>query len=177
MSWMLFYFLISEVIVRFMVGSTILSIIIMLIITFAFYIIAITVISKKFNQIHIDITAALYFILVMGLTFFKSSYSYAAFNFNPLSIINDFRHYFNHALLISISNIIIYLPLGIYTKSKIKLSNRKFLFIYLIYIFFVESIQSITHSGVFDVNDIITNTIGFYLGVLCCDPVINYFTK
>ncbi|MBW9159714.1 VanZ family protein [Clostridium tagluense] len=176
-SWALHYFVISEVLMRFMQSSIILSISIMIITAFILYSSAISLINKKVNKIHIDIIVTLYFLVVICLTFFKSSYSYGYINLNPLSIINDFQNYFNHTLLLTISNTLIYLPLGIYIKNKISVSNKKLIFGYLLYIFLVEIIQSITHKGIFDINDIITNTLGFSIGVLCGSSVIKYFTK
>ena len=73
--------------------------------------------------------------------------------------------------------VLIYLPLGIYIKNKIRVSNKKLFLGYLLYVLLVEIIQSISHRGIFDINDIITNTLGFFIGVLCGSFVMKYVTK
>lgn len=174
-SWALFYFVISEVLTRLMQPSIILCIIIMFLIAFIFYISAISIISKKFNKSYIDMIAILYFLMVIGLAFFKSSYTYAAINLNPLSILDEFKAFFSHTLLLLISNTLIYFPLGVYIKYKTNKENFKILLVFLLYIFLIEFIQFISHSGIFDINDIITNTLGFFIGILCANPIKCYF--
>ncbi|MBU3113690.1 VanZ family protein [Clostridium lacusfryxellense] len=176
-SWALHYFIISNVLMRFMESSNILSISIMMISAFIFYSLAISIINKKVSEIHIDIIAILYYLVVIGLTFFKSYYSTGYINLNPLSILNDFQDHFHHALLLTISNTLIYLPLGIYIKNKTRVSNKKLFLGFLFYILLVEIIQSISHRGIFDINDIITNTLGFFIGVLCGSFVTKYSTN
>ncbi len=149
----------------------------MMIIAFIFYSLAISIINKKVSEIHINIIAILYYLVVIGLTFFKSYYSTGYINLNPLSILNDFQDHFHHALLLTISNTLIYLPLGIYIKNKTRVSNKKLFLGFLFYIFLVEIIQSISHRGIFDINDIITNTLGFFIGVLCGSFVTKYSTN
>ena len=138
----------------------------MMFIAFIFYSIAISIINKKVDKIRIDIIAALYFLVVIGLTFFKSSYTNGYYiNLNLFSILSDFQDHFNHALLITSSNTLTYLPLGIYIKDRIRVSNKKLLLGYLLYIFLIEIIQLITRTGtidIIDIIDIITNTIGFF---------------
>ncbi len=165
-SWALLYFVISEFILRFTQSSNILNFIIMIFAAFLFYSFAISIINKKFDKFYIDIIAILYFLLVIGITFFKSSYSYSPINLNPLSIINDFGEYFHHTLLVLISNIFIYIPLGIYVRYKTNIRIIKLLFDFLIYIVLIEFTQHITYTGIFDINDIITNTFGFLIGIL-----------
>lgn len=149
----------------------------MFVVAFAFYISAVSIISKKFNQFYIDIFAILYFLLIIGLTFFKSSYTYTSINLNPLSILDEFKAFFNHTLLLLISGTLIYFPLGVYIKYKTNEKNFKILLVFLLYIFLVELIQLISHSGIFDINDIITTTLGFFIGVLCTNSIKCYFYK
>lgn len=176
-SWALFYFVISEVLTRLMQPSIILCILIMLFVAFVFYISVVSIISKKFNKFYIDIIAILYFLMVIGLTFFKSSYTHTAINLNPLSILDEFKAFFNHTLLLLISGTLIYFPLGVYIKYKTNEKNFKILLVFLLYISLIEFIQLISHSGIFDINDIITNTLGFFIGVLCANSIKCYFDK
>jgi len=174
-SWALFYFVILKVLTGLMHPSIILSIITMFLVAFVFYISAVSIISKNFNKFYIDIIAILYFLMVIALTFFKSSYTYASINLNPLSILGEFKDFFNHTLLLLISNTLIYFPLGIYIKYKTNKKNLKILLVFLLYVFLIEFIQLISHSGIFDINDIITNTLGFFIGVLCANSIKCYF--
>jgi glycopeptide antibiotics resistance protein len=146
----------------------------MIVIAFVFYISAVTMIDKKFNKLHIDTIAKLYFLVVIGLTFFKSSYKVAYFSLNPLNILNDFKDYFHQTFLILICNIFIYTPLGIYVSYKTRIHGSKLIFRFLIYIFIIELIQAISHRGIFDINDIITNTFGFYIGTLFNNIIKNF---
>jgi glycopeptide antibiotics resistance protein len=176
-SWGLFYFIISEVITRFMSSSVTLSLIIMLSIAVVFYIAAVSIVYKKFNWFYIDVIAGLYFLLVIGLTFFKSSYSSAFANINPLSIIHEFRTYFNHTILLLISNILIYIPLGTYISYKTRISVSRLFLGFIFYILVIEFIQAFSHRGIFDINDIITNTLGFLTGILCNNLAKHYYKK
>jgi len=176
-SWVLCYFVISEVIIRFMNSSIILNLIILFIIAFIFYISAISIINKKIDKSYINIIAVLYFIGIIGITFFKGSYPSSHINLNPLSVANELHDYFNHTLLLLISNTILYIPVGIYVnyKTNIKILNQFSGF--LLYILLIEFIQFISHSGVFDINDILTNTIGYIIGALGTNLIRNYFNN
>ncbi|GAA0741425.1 VanZ family protein [Clostridium oceanicum] len=177
LSWALYFFVISEFMIRFMEGSTALSFAVMFFIAFVFYSFTLWVVTRKFNKLHIDILAALYFFIIIGLTFFKTSYSNAAININPFNILREFQQYFAHTLILTISNLFIYLPLGLYIKNKVKVSNKRLFLSWFIYIILVESIQAAAHTGIFDINDIITNTLGFLIGVLLNSLVIKYFSR
>jgi len=176
-SGMLFYFVISEIIMRFMQSSNALGLIIIFVIACIFYMAAVSIITKKVNKSYINIIAILYFLGLIGITFFKSSYSNTIINMNPLSILDEFKNYFNHTLLLLITNVLIYIPFGMYIKYKTKIRGLKMFLSFLLYIFLVELIQLISHSGIFDINDIIINTLGFYIGVLCAKSIKYYSGK
>lgn len=165
-SWLLLYFFIWDIVMRLMPSSIILNIIIMIVTVFTLYFTALSIVYKKINKTSVDIISFLYFILVIGLTFFKSIYSTVYFNLNPLNIINEFRDYFKHTLILLVSNTLIYVPLGIYISYKSKLRTVELFRNFIVYILVIEFLQTISHRGIFDINDIITNTIGFLLGVL-----------
>ena len=132
---------------------------------FAFYVFAISVINKKVNKIHIDILVVLYFVVVIGLSFFKSIHNFTGMNLNPFNIINEFRSYFQHTLFLVVSNLLIYLPLGIFVRFKMKVNNSKLIIGFLLYILLIETMQYVSHTGIFDINDIILNTLGFHIGI------------
>jgi glycopeptide antibiotics resistance protein len=48
---------------------------------------------------------------------------------------------------------------------------------FVLYILVIETMQYILRKGIFDINDIILNTLGFILGVLCCDFAYDLSTK
>lgn len=48
---------------------------------------------------------------------------------------------------------------------------------FLIYIILIESIQYLLHRGILDINDIITNTLGFVGGILLYQMIINKSKK
>jgi glycopeptide antibiotics resistance protein len=165
-SWFLLYFFIWDIVRRLMTSSIILNIIIMIVTVFILYFTATSIVYKRFNKFYVDVISFLYFILVIGLTFFKSSYDSVYFNLNPLSIIREFQDYFKHALILLVSNTLIYVPLGIYIAYKSKLRALELFRNFIVYIVVIEFLQTISHRGIFDINDIIANTIGFLLGVL-----------
>jgi glycopeptide antibiotics resistance protein len=119
----------------------------------------------------------LYFGIAIGLSFFKTMSNFNGINLNPLSIINDFKNHFNHALLLAVTNTLLYVPLGIYIRFKVKISNFKLFIGFLLYILLIEVIQNVSHRGIFDINDIILNTLGFFIGVLCSNFIMKIPTK
>ncbi|MGH4141143.1 VanZ family protein [Clostridium sp.] len=48
---------------------------------------------------------------------------------------------------------------------------------FLVYILMIETIQHVSHSEIFDINDIILNTLGFFLGVLCSNFIMKTSVK
>lgn len=113
----------------------------------------------------------LYFVVVIGLSFFKSIHYFTGMNFNPLNIINEFRSYFQHTLFLLVSNLLIYLPLGIFVRFKMKVNNSKLIIGFLLYILLIEIMQYVSHTGIFDINDIILNTLGFLIGIYSCNLI------
>lgn len=66
-----------------------------------------------------------------------------------------------------ILNVLIFVPLGIYTGVLFKRWNfAKKLFIFFLVSFIVEALQFILAVGAFDITDIITNTSGGIIGLL-----------
>lgn len=135
--------------------------------------ITISVINKRISKVHINILAILYFGIAIGLSFFKTTSKLSGVNLNPFSIVIDFKNYFSHTLLLVVTNILLYLPLGAFMKFRIKSNNFSLLTRFIIYILFIEIMQYILRRGIFDINDIILNTLGFVAGVLCCNFIVN----
>ncbi|MBY0755364.1 VanZ family protein [Clostridium sardiniense] len=161
--WFLYYNFLGDIVSRVISDAPLAYLSIMVIIAITLFIIVRSIIDKKFNKGYIDIIAIMYFIIIMILTFFKGNYS--GVNLNPFEIINEFNDYFGHALLLLISNIFIYVPVSIYIKFKTRISNKNLVSVFLVYIIIVEITQFTLNRGILDINDIITNTLGFTMGI------------
>lgn len=168
-TYIIFYNFVAELIIRFMSPSIKLYLGMMIFSTAILYIVTVSVINKRVSKIHVNILAILYFIIAIGLSFLKTTSNISGINLNPLSIFVDFKDYFNHTLLLVVTNTLLYLPLGIYVKFRIKANNFSLFMGFILYILVVEIMQYILNRGIFDINDIILNTLGFFIGVLCCD--------
>lgn len=123
-----------------------------------------SIINRRVNKINIHMIMLLYFIMVMSLTFFRYKYETPIISINPFNIFNEFNGFFYQTLFILIGNIVVYIPLGVYIRYRVKISNLQLFIGFIIFILIIESIQCLTLRGVFDINDIITNTLGFTLG-------------
>lgn len=162
-TWFLYYNFLGDIVSRVISEAPLAYLSTMIITALTLFIIVRSIIDKKVNKGYIDIIAIMYFIIVMILTFFKGSYS--GINLNPLDIVNELNDYFGHALLLLISNIFIYVPLSIYIKLKTRISNKNLVLGFLVYIIIIEISQFALNRGIFDINDIITNTLGFIMGI------------
>jgi glycopeptide antibiotics resistance protein len=141
------------------------------------YIFFISIINRKISTVHINILAVLYFGITIELSFLKTISNFNGINLNPLNIITDFRNYFSFTLLLVITNMLLYLPMGLYIRFKVKISSFRLFIGFILYIFFIEAMQYILHKGIFDVNDIILNSLGFLIGVLCCEIIMKPYDK
>ncbi|MFQ7001307.1 MAG: VanZ family protein [Clostridium sp.] len=124
------------------------------------------IINKKVNSKYIDLLFCLYFILILMLTLFKNDNGWTGnINLNLLEVFKDIKSSSN-GLILLVGNICMYIPIGIYIEYRFfnKKSTLK-IGLFLIYIFLIELIQHIFKKGVFDIDDIILNSIGFLIGV------------
>lgn len=169
-TWFLYYNFLGNIVSRVISDAPLAYLSIMVITALTLFIIVRSIIDKKFNKGYTDIIAIMYFIIIMILTFFKGSYS--GVNLNPFEIINEFNDYFGHALLLLISNIFIYVPVSIYIKFKTRISNKNLVSVFLVYIIIVEITQFTLNRGILDINDIITNTLGFTMGIYIYSCII-----
>ncbi|MFL0248754.1 VanZ family protein [Clostridium sp. WILCCON 0185] len=176
-TYIIFYNFVSELLIRLMTPSVSLYVGMMVFVTTFLYILTISVMNKGVKEIHINTLAVLYFGLVILLSFFKMTSNFYGLNLNPFSIIGDFKEYFNHTLLLVIANMLLYFPLGGFMKFRIKVNNFSLMMGFLVYILIVETMQYILHRGIFDINDIILNTLGFIIGALFSNFVIKHHRK
>lgn len=166
-SFFLFYYYFDDFIMSIiympLVASTGLRILFALIL----YIAITIIIDRKIDKIRIDVFAGIYLMAVLCLSLLRTSNPHAHAILNPLDIIDGFHRHFNHTLIILIGNLIIYVPLGIYMKYRFNLSNLKLVICFLPYIVLLELTQLISKRGIFDIDDIISNTAGFVFGGIC----------
>lgn len=166
-SFYLFYYILDDYILRYIPVSLLSGVGFRIIAGFIIYIMLILIIDRKIKKIHIDALSVMYLALVIALSLFRYGHVNRLFVYNPLGIINDFKNNFDTTLILLVGNIFVYLPLGLYVKYRFKLSSIKLTALFLPYIITVEALQYITSRGVFDIDDIITNTAGFVFGGVC----------
>ncbi len=164
LSQVLFYYILDDLISRIILPVTIVSLSLRILLAFGLFVFLCYAIDKNINNVFVDILALLYLCVVLALSTIRGYSSYGV-NINPLIILDDFKRYFTHTLLILICNLLIYMPLGVYLRRRLKISDWKLFLVFLIYIFSLEIIQTAIHVGICDINDIITNAFGFYVGV------------
>jgi glycopeptide antibiotics resistance protein len=81
-------------------------------------------------------------------------------------------------IMIVLGNVIMFIPFGFLGWLFPKLNNLKnLLFSFLSAITIVEALQYFTRMGIFEVDDIILNTFGVYLGWLVCKLLENKFNR
>lgn len=68
--------------------------------------------------------------------------------------------------IFDLSNIVAFIPFGILIPKLLNIDFKKFVFLFISAIFLLEILQSITRLGVFDINDIISNTLGATIGYI-----------
>lgn len=167
-SVLLFYLLIYKTIYKLISPGMFLCLSTIIFISYFIYVSIIYFISKSFNRNTIKNLAFLYLLVVLSLTFDKGSFF--RINLNPLRLIYQMKINFFGTIIEFLSNLVIYIPLGIYIRSISNKKNSTLLLFFLIYILFIESIQAFFHRGVFDINDIIVNSLGFLFGLLIILP-------
>lgn len=173
-TYFLFYYFISNILTLFIDPPAFIYLGLMIFTAVTLFVITTSIINKKINKSYIDLLAVMYLITVIGLSFFKTRHVFYGINLNPFSILKDFHDYFKHTLFLVITNALLYLPLGIYIKLKVKTRNSELLIVFLVYILLIEALQLATKKGIFDINDIILNTLGFFLGILCSSLISRY---
>ncbi len=167
-SWAICYFAIDDVFV-YISQSQKGFIAIRLFLAIIFYVLISSILNKSISNVQLKIFFSFYCLLILSLTFFKSiGLNEHRTNLNPLQIIeymNPMSHF--EGFIFIIGNTFIYTPIGIYLKSIFnKKSDKFFILSFLFYIIAIETIQYIFKLGIFDIDDIILNTLGFYLGLI-----------
>lgn len=100
----------------------------------------------------------------MYLTFFdRVELLESKINLNPFGIIDTLKE---EGIFSMILNILIFVPF--YTALKwlnLKMNNKGYFIIFIIFIFIIESLQYFTLRGFFDVSDIILYIGGYFIGI------------
>lgn len=161
------YFVLDDIIVDFFRSGPIVYIINRIIIAISLYIVSIAIYNRKINKMQIDVLFMLYSAFVLVFLFLKGN-SYTAndfhINLNPISIITDFETS-NNAVSLLLGNIILYIPFGVYFLYKLRYPQKRYCILLFTIPLFSETIQLFAGVGVFDINDIILNSIGITIGL------------
>ncbi|MBS2773164.1 VanZ family protein [Anoxybacillus rupiensis] len=108
----------------------------------------------------------IYLVFLVSILFFKDGVYHRQYNFIPLSDLFKHQNVNNNIFIINIiSNIFMFIPLGIVALLFIKNKLFNYLQVFLYTSLFIELIQFIFKRGIFDIDDIILNTIGGFIGV------------
>ncbi|MGL4850415.1 MAG: VanZ family protein [Clostridium sp.] len=137
----------------------------LLVIFFTMYILGQVLLFNKPVSKYVDLYIVLYSIYLFSITYLKANFTHMQFILNPLtSFLSDFT-LSPIALLNTIGNFFMYFPIGVYFKCKSYLENYLLVLFFIVFIVLVELLQGISKTGVCDTNDMLTNTISFYLGL------------
>ncbi|HYK72062.1 MAG TPA: VanZ family protein [Pseudoneobacillus sp.] len=114
----------------------------------------------------------IYTVMLLILLFFRpSNQTYSNFNLVPFSTVQFFLSG-RVNLLISFynltANVVLFIPYGIYLLArKNKSSILSYFYLPFISISLIECTQFMTHRGSLDIDDLLLNMIGVFLGYLC----------
>lgn len=134
---------------------------------FTIYIVFNVIFHNKSVLNYIDNFMIIYFLFIIGVTFFKSSLYSMSFCFNPFTTFIGFiKEGSPFAIVNILGNLAMYIPFGFYFRYKSRHSNKKLIKLFIIYIVIVEFTQGLTKTGTCDTNDMLVNTIGFMIGLI-----------
>ncbi|WP_193726879.1 VanZ family protein [Paenibacillus guangzhouensis] len=127
-----------------------------------------------------------YCVVIAALLFFRSRHTLDLYHYNmiPFATIEQLvmhRDHYNPETWVKnlFGNIILFMPLGVF----IPLLNQRYLRVanlvifVAVLIFVVECIQMLTYVGSFDVDDIMLNTLGAWLGLVITKKVCRQGTS
>ncbi|MFV0499157.1 MAG: VanZ family protein [Bacilli bacterium] len=138
--------------------------------SYIIYIVIYLILDRKVGSKEIHTLKFMYTIFLITLFFSKdinTDIGYIKmFNLNVMGILYSFES--NNGILFFVMNIVLIIPIGfMYRKFN---SILKFLFPLLLFVV-IEYVQYTSGVGVFDINDIILNTLGFYIGTFIFSKV------
>ena len=124
---------------------------------------------SQINQVTKRITLVLFIIYLVALCWillFKLGVQFSYMQNRSVNLI-PFKSWFFSGKIDAaevVSNIIVFVPLGIYTCMLFTWSFAKKLFFFFSCSLFIEMLQLIFAVGAFDTTDIVTNTVGGIIG-------------
>lgn len=134
----------------------------------------------------VTIASVVYVMVMMKLLFFRSTPPRESYMYNliPFATIKQYISLSNHfpvllRVINLLGNIILFIPIGILLPllNKRLLHFTPFLVVTVTILIMVEVIQLVTRVGSLDVDDIILNTVGAWIGILGTRAVVNHLEK
>lgn len=128
--------------------------------------------NKSLYKFYINLSIYLSFLFIAAITLFPISSNVESYkpviNFIPFKTIIMFLKSKNiiDILFNIIGNFILFIPLGYFISIKLKWNLKKSFIICLCTTLFVESVQLILVGRTTDIDDIIINSFGGYIGIL-----------
>ena len=135
--------------------QVLLNIVIIVLLSYFIYAFLKLLLTRKLKKQTLLLLYLIYFVALFYLLFLKNI-GLQGLSLNPLSFAREL-YWGSH--FVPIMNLLMFIPLGLLFPSR--LSN---LLLCLIALFSIESIQYFGHMGIFDLGDIILNTLGILIG-------------
>ncbi|WP_052344284.1 VanZ family protein [Bacillus ndiopicus] len=120
---------------------------------------------------HLVIITILYTVLILYFMFLGfnrlqgGDYEGYVFEFGPIVGPLDFPR-LSFGWIYDFGNIAAFIPFGILLPLLYRFTYKKFISMFLVIIFALETLQALTRLGSFDINDVISNTIGATIGYI-----------
>ncbi|AZA48659.1 VanZ family protein [Chryseobacterium carnipullorum] len=135
---------------------------------------------KKFYKIIIvPYTLTLLYLMFLGMGRFQ--YEDNQITVEPILSTLEFIHNtigWKEIVVIVLGNILMFIPFGFLGWIFPQLKDlKRLLYVFVSSIVIVEALQYFTRMGIFEVDDIILNTFGVYLGWLLCRLVEKKFSR
>jgi len=135
--------------------------------------------KKSYKIIIIPYTLLLLYLMFWGMGRFQ--YEDNQITVEPIFSTIEFIHNtieWKHIVIIVLGNIVMFIPFGFLGWIFPRLKDLKALiYTFISFIVMIEALQYFTRMGIFEVDDVILNTFGTYLGWLLCRLVEKRFSR
>lgn len=135
--------------------------------------------KKSYKIIIIPYTLFLLYLMFWGMGRFQ--YEDNQITVEPIFSTIEFIHNtieWKYIVIIVLGNIVMFIPFGFLGWIFPRLKDLKALiYTFISFIVMIEALQYFTRMGIFEVDDIILNTFGTYLGWLLCKLVEKRFSR
>lgn len=153
------YLITSELIISYFVGSSQLySIIVIVALLFQILIFTMLVyfiLTHQCPKIFLYILTICYFLIMVILLFGRPMLGGTSYNLNILDLFNS------ESIITNIFNFIFFLPIGYFFRKKNAIITTIIAFVMIL---LIELIQLITHRGMFDIVDLLVDTLAIITG-------------